>query len=117
RRHALRQDPQLLLEAPASAAFRAGENLAPHLPSSHMSTPEILVINQRAVVHRTTAQTKGGRISLTTPSARRRSADTSVLSPFRIRLEPKIPRLACNDDQTARPGAVPHQLGIVAAPW
>ena len=56
--HALRQDPQLLLDAPASPPFRPGENLAPHLPSPHMSTPEILIIDQRSVVHRTTAQTK-----------------------------------------------------------
>ena len=53
-RHALRQYPKLLFEAPASPALRTSENLAANLASPRMSTPEGLIIDQppRHPLHR-----------------------------------------------------------------
>ena len=51
-RHALRQYPKLLFEAPASPALRTSENLAANLASPRMSTPEGLIIDQRPLHRR-----------------------------------------------------------------
>ena len=59
-RHALRQYPKLLFEAPASPALRTSENLAANLASPRMSTPEGLIIDQRRVIH-CIAAAKGGK--------------------------------------------------------
>jgi Transposase IS66 family len=50
-RHALRQYPELLFEAPASPPLRTRENLAVNLTSPRMSTPEILLIDQPRIIH------------------------------------------------------------------
>ena len=55
RRDALRQNPQLLLDAPASPPLRACEHLSTNLASPHTSTPEVLVTDQQPVIHLITA--------------------------------------------------------------
>ena len=74
RRDALRQNPQLLLDAPAPAPFRAREHLAANLASPHTSTPEVLVTDQQPVIHLITAPKLRGSIPLSATMTRRASA-------------------------------------------